>query len=114
MKITYIPSGDCLIPDIRLTVTGGLPLGRYGRMRLAYLQEHKPALYTDLCLSEQLFPHLREIQETASRRTNQIMADLLAQNPAPDKHDDQMAWVRHMNGLKAQAEEIVLSELVCD
>ena len=40
------------------------------------------------------------------------MADLLAKNPAPDKATQQLAWVAHMNSLKAQAEEIVLQELV--
>ena len=40
------------------------------------------------------------------------MADLLAKNPAPDKATQQLAWVAHMNSLKAQAEEIVLRELV--
>ena len=38
----------------------------------------------------------------------QLMADLLAKNPAPDKEKNQMAWVQHMNNLKAQAEELSL------
>lgn len=42
------------------------------------------------------------------------MADLLAQNPAPDKATQQLAWVAHMNSLKAQAEEIILQELICE
>ena len=42
----------------------------------------------------------------------QLMADLLANNPAPDKEQNQMAWVQHMNSLKAQAEELVLNELI--
>ena len=40
------------------------------------------------------------------------MTDLLARNPAPDKATQQLAWVAHMNSLKAQAEEIILRELV--
>ena len=32
--------------------------------------------------------------------------------PAPDEARAQLLWVAHMNGLKAQAEEIILSELV--
>ena len=38
--------------------------------------------------------------------------ELLAADPAPDKKTRQMDWVRHMNALKAQAEEIVTAELI--
>lgn len=40
------------------------------------------------------------------------MTDLLAKNPVPDKATQQLAWVAHMNSLRAQAEEIILHELV--
>lgn len=40
------------------------------------------------------------------------MADLLLKNPAPDKATQQLTWMSHMNSLKAQAEEIVVSELI--
>ena len=45
-------------------------------------------------------------------RMEQMMADLLKANPAPDKKSNQMAWVQHMNMLKAQAEEVILTELI--
>jgi len=41
-----------------------------------------------------------------------IIAGLLEKNPAPDKETDAMAWVGHMNMLKAMAEDIVLNEIV--
>ena len=111
-EITYKQVGDFLIPEIELTPTEDKPLGKYGRMRRAYLEEHNPMLLNDLILSEQLFAHLWEIDETAHRRVEQLMSELLEQNPAPDKATQQMAWVQHMNSLKAQAEEIVMAELV--
>ena len=40
------------------------------------------------------------------------LKELLKQNPEPDKEQNQMAWVQHMNSLKAQAEELVLTELI--
>lgn len=45
-------------------------------------------------------------------RIELLMTDLLAKNPAPDKATQQLEWVAHMNSLKAQAEEIILCELV--
>ena len=106
-EMTYRQAGDYQIPDIELKNSEEKPLGKYGRMRRAYLEENNPMLLNDLILSEELFPHLQEIDETAHRRVGQLMNELLEKNPAPDKATQQMAWVQHMNSRKAQAEEIV-------
>ena len=111
-EMTYRQAGDYQIPDIELKNSEEKPLGKYGRMRRAYLEENNPMLLNDLILSEELFPHLQEIDETAHRRVGQLMNELLEKNPAPDKATQQMAWVKHMNSLKAQAEEIVTAELI--
>ena len=111
-NLTYTMNGDYQIPDLKLTEQPEKPLGKYGRMRRAFLQENNTLLYNHLILTEKLYPHLWEIQETAAARMEQMMAELLKANPAPDKKSNQMAWVQHMNMLKAQAEEIVLNELV--
>ena len=111
-ELNYIQSGDYLIPDMQLTVDSQRELGKYGRMRRAYLEENDPILLNDLILTEKLFPHLWEIQETAAKRMEQLMLELLMKDPAPDKEKDQMGWVRHMNSLRAQAEEIVTAELI--
>ena len=111
-EMTYRQAGDYQIPDIELKNSDEKPLGKYGRMRRAYLEENNPMLLNDLILGEELFPHLQEIDETAHRRVEQLMNELLEKNPAPDKATQQMAWVQHMNSLKAQAEEIVTAELI--
>ena len=111
-EMTYTQVGDYRIPDIELKNTETKPLGKYGRMRRAFLQGNNPMLLNDLILSEQLFPHLQEIDETAHRRLEQLMKGLLEKNPAPDKKTNQMEWVRHLNSLKAQAEEIIQAELI--
>ena len=111
-EMTYRQAGDYQIPDIELKNSEEKPLGKYGRMRRAYLEENNPMLLNDLILSEELFPHLQEIDEAAHRRVEQLMNELLEKNPAPDKATQQMAWVQHMNSLKAQAEEIVTAELI--
>ena len=111
-NLTYTQCGDYYIPDIRLAHTETQTLGKYGRMRRAFLEQNKPMLFNDMVLTENLFPHLWEIQQTCEKRMELLMTDLLAKNPAPDKATQQLAWVAHMNSLKAQAEEIVLQELV--
>ena len=110
-NLTYSQSGDYLIPDLTVTEPAQ-PIGKYGRMRKQYLMEHRTPLFHSLLLSEKLFPHLLEIDQTATRRMEQIMADLQKVQPAPDKMTHQMEWVGHMNSLKAQAEEMILTELI--
>lgn len=109
---TYTRNGDYLIPDLKLEVNVQKPLGRYGRMRRSFLRENHPIQYNELVLTEKLYPHLREIEETAKARMARLMRELLEKNPAPDKKSSQMAWVQHMNSLRAQAEEIILEELI--
>ena len=59
-----------------------------------------------------LYPDLWEMEQTAENRMQQLMKELLERNSAPDKEKNQMAWVQHMNSLKAQAEEMILTELI--
>ena len=73
---------------------------------------YKPMFFNDMILSETLFPHLWEVQQTCEKRMELLMEELLAKNPTPDKATQQLAWVAHMNSLKSQAEDIVLRELV--
>lgn len=104
--------GDYYIPTIELKPVEDKVLNKYGRMRRAFLQEQKPMLFDDLVLTEQLFPHLYEVQGIAEKRVEVIIDVLLKKNPAPDKEMDAMAWTRHMNLLKAMAEEVVVREVI--
>ena len=111
-NLTYSRCGDYYIPNIKLSYTEPIEWNRFSRMARTYLKEQRPILYNDLILTEQLFSYLKEIGETAARRMEQLEAELLRKNPAPDKATQQMVWVQHMNMLRAQAEEIVLNELI--
>lgn len=87
-------------------------LGHWGMKRKAYLQTYREILFSNMLLGQTLFPHLEEIDQTAEARMEALMEQLLQSQPAPDKATQQMAWVGHMNNLKAQAEEVILSELI--
>ena len=111
-NLTYTQCGDYYFPDIRLAHTETQSLGKYGMMRRIFLEQNKPILFNDMLLNETLFLLLWEVQQTCEKRMELLMTDLLAKNPAPDKATQQLAWVAHMNSLKAQAEESVIRELV--
>ena len=112
--LNYTKNGDYFIPNLTLTETETMPLGKYGRMRKQYLQEHRPVLWNQMILSESLYRHLREIDETANRRMEQMMPELMKLNGVTEelKASDPMMWTGLMNNLKAQAEETILAELI--
>ena len=114
MEMTYTKNGDYLIPDLALTETKQKPLGKYGRLRKTFLREHRPILWNRMILDETLFPHLREIDETANRRLEQMIPELMKSAGVTEnlKASDPMKWVQTMNSLKAQAEEVILNELI--
>ena len=106
-NVTYSTVGDYQLPNLTLNQPRK-PLGKYGRMRLNFLKQQHPVLYNTMLLSG----NLMEVEQTAESQMQQTMQGLLKQNPAPNKEQHQMGWVQHMNSLKAQAEELVLNELI--
>jgi hypothetical protein len=114
MEMTYTRNGDYLIPDLSLSETTETPLGKYGRMRKTYLKEHRPVLFSNLLLTEQLYPHLREIDREAQNRLETMMPRLMQAAGITEimKAENPMQWVGLMNNCKAQAEETILTELI--
>ena len=111
-NLNYMKAGDYSIPNLKLSETP--EIGKYGRMRRNYLKEHRPILYNRLLLSEKLYPHLAEIDQTADRRLGQLIDELARSSGADEtmKATDPMRWTGLMNTLKSQAEETILSELI--
>ncbi len=112
--IEYLRQGDYYIPNLVLSKQKKIHLNKYGRMRLNYLKEYKKAEYIIMFMQNTLIDHLEEIQETATKRVNQIIDDLKAKSNLIQnmKNTDMLYWVRTMNAIKKQAEEIILNELI--
>ena len=114
-SLTYRQAGDVLLPNVTLgEMETAQLLGKYGRMRKKYLKEHRPVLYNSLIATGKLQKHLLEIEETAQRRLDQMMAEMQKKAGLTEqmKAENQMVWVGQMNALKAQAEEILMNELI--
>ena len=114
MELTYTQCGDYLIPNLVLADTQEYYIGKYGRMRRAYLKEYRPVLYSTLLLTEKLFPHLAETDAACKTRLDIIETALMRREGVTEalKAADQMEWVRRRNSIHSRAEEIVLHELV--
>ena len=116
MEITYSQYGDYLIPDLVLSEDEIQPIGKYGRMRMRYLKEHRSALYSNLLLTGKLNQHLAQIDQACLDRIELITQQMKVQEGITEalKASDQMEWVTHMNSIHNRAEEVVLNELVYD
>lgn len=112
--LSYTLHGDYYFPDLTIPETDQKPMGRYGRMRLHYLREHRPGLYTRLILSGKLYDHLAEIDETSRERLDRMIPQMAQAEGINEalKARDPMAWVGQMNALKHHAEEVILNELI--
>lgn len=112
--IEYHLEGDYYIPNLSMPKQEKIILNKYGRMRLKYLKEHKKADYTIMLMDGTLNTHLKEIQETADNRVQQIITELKTKSNLTEnmKNTDILYWVGTMNSIKAQSEEIVFSELI--
>ena len=112
--IEYHLEGDYYIPNLIMPKQEKITLNKYGRMRLNYLKEHKKAEYSIMLLEGTLNTHLKEIQEIATARVEQIIKQLKEKSNLTEemKNTDVLYWVGTMNFIKAQAEEIIYNELI--
>ena len=88
--------------------------GKYGRMRLRHLKEHRKVLYNILLLDGELVKHLNEVDDTANQRMELLTLQMKERQGINEalKARDQMAWVGACNNIHNAAEEIVLNELI--
>ena len=113
-EITYTRQGDYNLPNLLPPQEEPVPHGKYALLRKKFLKEHRRVTYTNLLTSGRLSSHLAEIQQTAQRRMEEIVAQMAKSQGVTEelKASDQMKWVGLMNNLQNAAEETVLAELI--
>ena len=111
--IEYTKQGDYYMPNLVLEKEK-LELNKYGRARLNYLKTNKKAEYMIMFTKGTLNKHLKEVQETAEKRLDFIIDELVKKENITEelKEKNQLAWVSAMNSIKSIAEEIIYSELI--
>ena len=104
--IEYHLEGDYYIPNLVMPEQEKITLNKYGRMRLNYLKENKKAEYSIMLMDGTLNSHLKEIQDTATKRVEQIIKQLKEKSNLTEnmKNTDMLYWVGMMNNFKNQAE----------
>jgi hypothetical protein len=113
--IEYRLVGDYYLPNITLPKprrTGNI--GKYGRLRLKYLEEHcKPEVML-MRINNELTSHLLDIEDECKARIEMLVKQIAEKENITEelKANNQMEWIQKMNNIKNRAEEIVLNEII--
>ena len=113
--IEYIRCDNYYLPNLVMPKENtNYQIGKYGRMKLNYLKNHKKAEYLNLLIDCKLNRYLHEIDIVCNNKINTIISQLAKQENVTEelKSTNQMEWVQAMNNIKNRAEEIVFNEII--
>lgn len=111
--IEYILVGDYYIPNLKLPEEKR-PIGHWGKLHQAYLQEACPARFSTLVLSGKFYTYLADLNEQATARYDLIIEQMKEAESVTEalKASNQMLWVQSMNSIRHRAEEIIKHEMI--
>ena len=94
--LDYILVGDYYIPTIELSEDDDRPIGKWGRMHRAYLEETNSLLLNHLILTGKLHNYLADLDEQAKERCRVLIQQMaIAEGVTEDlKRQSQWEWVR--------------------
>ena len=113
--IEYTKIGDFYLPNIALPKprrTGNI--GKYGRLRLQYLEEHHKVECMLMRINNELTSHLLDIEDECRTRVENLIEQMAKKENITEelKEKDQMKWVGLMNNISNIADEIVIKKYV--
>ena len=111
---TYHEENGHLIPNVTLPEQTDYQIGKYGWMHLDYIKQHRRGRYTTLLTEGKLNARLHEIDLEANEMLETIIPRLANERGIDEdlKVRDMLRWVAEMNNIKANAEKIVLREVI--
>ena len=112
--LDYVLVGDYYIPAIELPEDDDRPIGKWGRMHRAYLEETNPLLLNRLILTGRLHTYLADLDEQAQDRYRFIIRQMATAEGVTEelKCRSQWEWVRAMNSIVDRVEERIKGELI--
>ena len=115
--ITYVLGEDELYyPELKLETEQNEDIGKYGLLKLQYMQNNQRYVYLQLLRSGQLNSYLCQLNEECYEYLRNLMRQM---KHAAGVHEMMkqmypMKWVRQVNNIQSAAEKIVLREMVYD
>ena len=112
--IEYERRGEQYYPLLDLGEQTSYEIGKYGKLHLAFMKQHRRGTYTTLLTENRLNEHLHSIDEQAHEQLDLLTAQMAKRMGVTEelKASDPMRWVQMMNNIKTSAEEIVMKEVV--
>lgn len=112
--LDYVLVGDYYVPAIELPESDDRPIGKWGRMHRAYLEEANLILLNHLIMTGKLHTYLANLNEQAQNRYRLIIKQMTdAEGVDEDlKRRSQWEWIKAMNGIVSRADEIIRSEII--
>ena len=112
--LDYVLIGDYYYPDITPQSNSNYTPSFWGRRRLAYLKEHRRVFYLELLTSGELEGHLLETEKRAEEWEQRLTSEMAKRAGITEelKATDQMKWVGLMNNVRAQVNELILSDII--
>ena len=109
---TYRKENGCLVPDVELPEQK--PIGKYGRMHLDYLKQHRRGRYSAMLGEGRLNAYIADVDEQAYKMLTSLTVELAKTQGIDEqlKATDQMRWVQAMNNVLRSAEETVMRALI--
>ena len=112
--VEYERRGEQYYPLLDLGEQTTYEIGKYGKLHLEFIKQHRRGTYTTLLTENRLNEHLHGIDEQAREQMDLHIAQMAERIGVTEKLKvtDPMRWVQMMNNIKSGAEEIVLKEVV--
>ena len=112
--IEYELRGEQYYPMLSFGEQTRYEIGKYGRMHLDYLKQHRQGRYTSLLTEGRLNAYLHEIDLQANEILDSTVPRLAAKQGINEdlKAHNALRWVEEMNNVKVCVEEIILREVV--
>ena len=113
-QITYTERNGLYYPDLALPEQTNYPLGKYANLRLDFMKKHRRGTHTTLLTEGRLNEYLHEIDLQAHALRDDIIPRLAQERGIDEilKAHNPLQWIAEMNNIKANAEEIILQEVV--
>lgn len=113
--IEYRSVGDYYLSNIVLPKprrTGNI--GKYGRLRLKYSEEHHKPEVMLMRVNNELTSHLLDVEDECRARVEQLVKQMAEKENITEKLkvNNQMLWVQNMNNIMNRAEEIAYNEII--
>ena len=101
-------------PNLTIDDNDQRPIGKWGRMHRAYLEEVHPGLYERMILNGRLHRNLADANERAEAMMELLTKQMKDREGITErlKAELPMVWVGRMNNIRSRAEEIIMEEVI--